>query len=119
MNVPLLRHAQVGDVAELAAIRADHVLHTHSAFDVVPPTHDDVCEWLTQFSEESPYQLLVAVQDHTVLGYAGPLRYRPKPAFDGTAEMSVYLAPQCRSRGISTTWFQHSTSRDTDGRHGP
>ena len=106
-----VRHAAGGDAPELAAIRAHYVLHTHSAFDVVPPTEDEMRAWVAQFDEQSAYQLLVAVEEGRLLGYAGTLRYRSKPAFDGTAELTIYLAADCRSRGVGSKLYSQLMAR--------
>lgn len=100
----------------IAAIREHYVLNSHSTFDTVPPTHDEVREWMGQFSEVTPFQLLVAIQDGVLLGYAATLRYRPKPAFDGTVELSVYLAPDMRSRGVGSALYAELFARSE--RHG-
>lgn len=111
-----VRHAEVRDVPALAAVRAHYVLHTHSACDVVAPTEEEMCAWSAQFAEESPHQLLVGVEDGRLLGYAATLRYRPRPAFDGTVELSVYLAPECRSRGVGSALYDELLARSV--RHG-
>ena len=111
-----VRHATDEDVAAIAEIRAHYVLNTHATFDVEPPTPDEVRQWLVQFSADSPYQLLVATDGAEVSGYAATLRYRPKPAFDGTVEVSVYLAPDVRSRGVGSALYRELFARSE--RHG-
>ena len=53
----------------------------------------------------SPYQLPVAIEDGVVLDYAATSRYRPRPAFDGTVELSVHLSPDARSRGVGSALY--------------
>jgi phosphinothricin acetyltransferase len=112
----LLRHARDDDAPRLAAIREHYVLNSHSTFDTVPMTLDEMREWMGQFSEGTPYQLLVAVEGDVVLGYAAALRYRPKPAFDGTVELSVYLAPDAKSQGVGSALYTELFTRSE--RHG-
>lgn len=106
-----IRHAQDGDQARIVDIRSHYVLHTHSTFDTVPPTRHEITSWLHQFSEETPYQLLVATHGGRVLGYAGTMRYRPKPAFDGTVEVSVYLEPDMTARGVGSALYRELFER--------
>lgn len=106
-----IRHAHDGDLPHIVGIRSYYVLHTHSTFDTVPPTADDVRSWLRHFSEGTPYQLLVASDGERVLGYAGTMRYRPKPAFDGTVEVSVYLDPEMRAQGIGSALYRELFER--------
>jgi phosphinothricin acetyltransferase len=107
----LIRHATDEDVPGIAAIRAHYVLNSHSTFDTVPPTTEEMREWISQFADGTPYQLLVAVEDDVLLGYAATLRYRPKPAFDGTVELTVYLAPNSRSRGVGSALYTELFAR--------
>ncbi len=107
----VVRHASHEDVAALVRIRTHYVLHTHSAFDTVPPSRADLDDWLTQFDEATAHQLVVAVRDGEVLGYAATLRYRPKPAFDGTVEMSVYLAPGRTAAGVGSALYRELLAR--------
>ncbi|MBR6682763.1 MAG: N-acetyltransferase, partial [Firmicutes bacterium] len=41
-----------------------------------------------------------------VAGYATLSSYRPKAAYDSTAELSLYIAPACRGRGVATALMQ-------------
>ena len=109
--MPRVRHAADVDVRALADIRAHYVLHTHATFATVPPTHEEVRSWMGRYAEGSPHQLLVAVEGEQVLGYAGTLPYRPTPAFAGTVEMSVYLAPDAQARGIGTLLYAELLTR--------
>ena len=107
----LIRHARDEDVSGVAAIRAHYVLNSHSTFDMVPPTDEEVRDWMSQFSDGTPYQLLVAIEDGVLLGYAATLQYRPKPAFDGTVELTVYLAPDRRSKGVGSALYTELFAR--------
>ncbi len=98
-------------MADIVRIRSHYVLHTHSTFDTVPPTADEVRRWLEQFGEATPYQLLVATEEDRVVGYAGTMRYRPKPAFDGTVEVSIYLDPEMRAKGVGSVLYRELFTR--------
>ena len=41
----------------------------------------------------APHRLLVAVQDGQIAGYASSSSFRPKPAYDSSIEVTVYLRP--------------------------
>ena len=106
-----IRHARERDVPDVVEIRTHYVLNTHSTFDTVPPTPDEVRSWLRQFSEGTPHQLLLATEGERVLGYAATMRYRPKAAFDGTVEVSVYLAPEMTARGVGSALYRELFER--------
>lgn len=112
-----VRPVRASDVPALVEIRTHYVLHTHSTFDTTPPTAEDMTRWLAHFDKNSAYQCLVAVgEDDEVLGYAATSQYRPKPAFDGTVEMTVYLQPDIRVRGAGSLLYAELFARAE--RHG-
>jgi phosphinothricin acetyltransferase len=49
---------------------------------------------------ESGYPHLVAVSDEIVVGYAYASAYRPRPAYRGTVEDSIYVRAGAEGRGI-------------------
>ena len=48
----------------------------------------------------------VAQSDAGILGFAYASPYRPRPAYDRTAEVSVYLAPQAQGRGFAQALYR-------------
>jgi L-amino acid N-acyltransferase YncA len=49
--------------------------------------------------------VLVATGGGVLLGYAYSGPFRPRPAYDGTKEVSVYLASRARGRGVATLLY--------------
>jgi phosphinothricin acetyltransferase len=56
-------------------------------------------------------ELLVAVEDGEVLGYARTGRFRDKPAYDSTCETSVYVAEAARGRRIGDALYRELLAR--------
>ncbi len=50
--------------------------------------------------------VLVAVRGDVVLGYAYSSPFRPRPAYAGTKEVSVYLASHARGLGVGTRLYE-------------
>jgi len=94
------RAARLDDLPRLTEIYNHYVLHSPATFDLEPKTVDQRREWLAQFAETGRYRLLVAEEDGVILGYAGTMRWRPKPAYDTTVETSIYCAPESVGRGV-------------------
>jgi phosphinothricin acetyltransferase len=94
------RAARLDDLPRLTEIYNHYVLHSPATFDLEPKTVDQRREWLAQFAETGRYRLLVAEEDGVILGYAGAMRWRPKPAYDTTVETSIYCAPESVGRGV-------------------
>jgi phosphinothricin acetyltransferase len=94
------RAARLDDLPRLTEIYNHYVVHSPATFDLEPKTLDQRREWLAQFAETGRYRLLVAEEDGVILGYAGTMRWRPKPAYDTTVETSIYCAPESVGRGV-------------------
>ncbi|HEX2559980.1 N-acetyltransferase family protein [Phenylobacterium sp.] len=98
----IVRAAQEGDAAALAAIYGHHVLTGFGTFEEVPPSHEEMEQRRRAVVERGlPY--LVAEEAGQVLGfaYAGP--FRPRAAYRYTVEDSVYVAPDAIGRGVGKT----------------
>lgn len=95
----IIRAANAGDAAALAAIYGHHCCHGFGTFEENAPTADDMAARLAGVQRYGlPY--LVAEVDGAVAGfaYAGP--FRPRAAYRYTVEDSVYIAPEQIGRGV-------------------
>ena len=111
-----IRPAALTDVPALARIRAHYVMNTHSVFATVPPSDEEVAAWVEGFADGTAHQLLVALDDGRLAGYASTSPYRPTPAFARTAELSVYLDPEVSGRGVGSALYGDLLERSA--RHG-
>jgi phosphinothricin acetyltransferase len=87
-----IRPAGLDDLPRLTEIYNHYVLHSPATFDLEPKTLDQRREWFAQFATTGRHRLLVADEAGLVLGYAGTMRWRPKPAYDTTVEAKLYAA---------------------------
>jgi len=94
------RAARLDDLPRLTEIYNHYVVHSPATFDLEPKTLDQRREWFSQFAEAGRHRLLVADENGVILGYAGAMRWRPKPAYDTTVETSIYCAPESVGRGV-------------------
>ncbi len=94
----VIRPAEAGDLAAIAEIYNDAVLHATATFDVEPWTEDEQGRWLQQHGH--PYAVLVADQKGEVMGWASLGPYRSKAAYRFTAEDSVYVRSDVQGGGI-------------------
>ena len=100
MSGLVTRAARLDDLPRLTEIYNHYVVHSPATFDLEPKTLDQRREWFSQFAEAGRHRLLVAEEDGVILGYAGTMRWRPKPAYDTTVETSIYCAPESVGRGV-------------------
>ncbi|MGA3195696.1 MAG: N-acetyltransferase family protein [Terriglobales bacterium] len=100
-----IRPAVRGELQRLTEIYNYYVVNTPVTFDIEPYTVERREAWFAQFGGSGRHRLLVAERDGTVLGYAGTTRFRPKAAYDTTAETTVYCAPEAVGKGIGSRLY--------------
>ena len=106
MSDHAIRIATPDDLEALTAIYNHYIVHSAITFDLQPFSTDERRAWFDDHSKPGPHRLLVAVNEHgTCLGYATSSRWRPKPAYDSTVEVSVYCHPDARGRGCGTALY--------------
>jgi len=99
MSETLIRPCVPDDLPEVRDIYADAVRHGLASFEVTPPDLAEMTRrWQTLDAGGYPY--LVAEGGGALLGYAYAGPYRPRPAYRGTVENSVYVAPEAKGRGV-------------------
>ena len=96
----IIRTAALKDMPRLLDIYNYEVLNGTSTFDLHPKTMDDRMEWFREHNIDN-HPLIVAEIDGKAVGYASLSPYRPKEAYAATVELSVYIDPGYRGRGIA------------------
>jgi L-amino acid N-acyltransferase YncA len=94
-----MRTAVAGDIAALAAIYGDHVLHGTASFEVEPPGEAEMARRFDEITSQG-YPYFVALDDAKVIAfaYAGP--FRARPAYRYSVEDSIYIDARWHRRGI-------------------
>jgi phosphinothricin acetyltransferase len=103
----LVRPAVVEDIPTMTAIYNHYVETSHVTFDVTPVSLENRLQWFGRFAESGPFRLVVAEQDGRVIGYAGSSRFREKPAYLTSVEMTVYVDPDVRGQGVGVQMYHH------------
>ena len=102
---PVIRHAVEADIEALANIYNHYVTATAFTFDLEPKSIEERLEWFAHFSLVGKNQLLVAVKDEVVIGYAGTGKFREKTAYGTSVEASIYLDPDLRRQGAGSLLY--------------
>jgi phosphinothricin acetyltransferase len=93
-----IRPAILDDLEPIREIYNDAILNTVATFDTVVKSPEDMKRW---FGDHVPrYPVLAAEQDKRAVGWASLSRWSDRPAYDGTAEVSVYVAEACWGRHV-------------------
>lgn len=95
-----IRPAVIKDMPRLLDIYNYEVLNGTATFDLHPKTMDERMEWFHGHNVDN-HPLIVAEADGKAVGYASLSPYRPKEAYAATVELSVYIDPEYRNRGIA------------------
>lgn len=94
-----IRDATTDDLETITGIYRHHVLTGLASFELTPPSVEQMRERFQALSAGG-YPYLVAEDAGELAGYAYAGPYRPRPAYRGTVENSVYVAPDRGGRGI-------------------
>ncbi|MDJ0932608.1 GNAT family N-acetyltransferase [Breoghania sp.] len=118
-----IRSACGDDIPAIATIYAEAVETGTASFELVPPDEREMLRRFEALSQGGfPYLVCLEAPEKAgggegrVLGYsyAGP--YRPRPAYRGTVENSVYVARDARRLGVGrallTRLIEETTARD-------
>lgn len=97
----LIRKAEKRDLQDLLDIYNYEVENGVATFDLHPKTIEQWETWFSLHNIEN-HPLIVAESDGKAVGYASLSSYREKEAYRATVELSLYVAPDYRRRGIAT-----------------
>ena len=96
-----IRTAERRDLSAMLDIYNYEVKNGTATFDVEPRAGAVGEAWFAAHNTGN-HPLLVAEEDGKVLGYASLSPYRDFDAYLQTVELSVYVAPESRGRGIAS-----------------
>jgi L-amino acid N-acyltransferase YncA len=101
----VIREASEGDLPQIQAIYAHHVLNGLASFEETPPTVEELRSRRDGvLALGLPY--LVAEVDGRIVGYCYATSYRSRPAYRHTVENSVYVREGCGGQGIGSALLQ-------------
>ena len=92
------------DLQSINDIYNHYVRHTHITFDVELWTLVQRQQWFSQFSEDR-YTLLVAKQQEQVVGFSYTSAFRPKQAYQQSAEVTIYTDTSLAPKGTGSNLY--------------
>lgn len=98
MSPVSIRLATIEDADAINNIYNDYVLTSLCTFHLEPVTDEERMEWIKQHSGK--YLATIAESNGKVIGWASLSNHRPRPAYNGTVESSVYIHKDFHRRGL-------------------
>jgi phosphinothricin acetyltransferase len=99
---PSVRLAEPDDATRIADIYNAGIAERSSTFETSSRASADVLDWL---GAGERFPVLVAVEAE-VIGWARIAAYSERPAYAGVGEVSVYVDPGGRGRGVGTALLE-------------
>lgn len=107
-----IRTVTLDDAERLLAIYSYYVENTAITFEYDPPTLEEFKSRISNTLKKYPY--LCILQGDTILGYAYAGPFHTRAAYQWTAEMTIYLAPDARKHGLGRLLYEALESRLKD-----
>ena len=95
-----IRTGRQEDAADLLEIMNYEITHNTATFDLREKSPEEWQQWMERHGRDN-HPLLVAEEDGRAVGYACLSPYREKEAYYTTVELSIYVHPAYRRRGIA------------------
>ncbi len=95
-----IRKAEEKDLQALLSIYNYEVINGAATLDLTPKTIDEWKRWYMAHTDS--HVILTAEENGIPIGYASLSGYREKEAYSSTVELSVYIDPNYRNKGVAT-----------------
>jgi L-amino acid N-acyltransferase YncA len=82
-----------------------YILNSTATFHSQKITIEELKEFL--FINHPKYPSFLIKENQEILGYCFLTRYKKRQAYDRTAEVSIYLKPECTGKGIGLLAMNH------------
>jgi phosphinothricin acetyltransferase len=102
-----IRDATAADLATIVAIYNAAIPGRLATADTEPITVESRTAWLAAHAPDA-YPLWVAEADDAIAGWLSFQPFYGRPAYRATAELSVYVSPSHRRRGVARALVAHA-----------
>ena len=99
-----IRAACVDDAEEILGIYRYYVQKTAISFEWETPTVEEFRARIASTLKKYPY--LVALREGRIVGYAYAHPFVGRAAYDWSAELTIYLAPEMKKQGLGRALYE-------------
>lgn len=96
----------LNDDAEAITEIYNYYISTSIATFELEQINADLVQGRIRACHAAGYVYLVAEDQNELVGYAYAHQYRPRPAYDRTAEISIYTKLGCERRGVASALYR-------------
>lgn len=100
-------HAVKEDLERIVDIYNTTIASRSVTADLEPVTAEDRMQWFEEHSEDHR-PIWVMKDGEAIIAWLSFSRFHSRAAYDATAEISVYIDPAYRSRGIGSLFFRRA-----------
>ncbi|MCI9481106.1 MAG: N-acetyltransferase [Oscillibacter sp.] len=104
MDALEIRLVTAEDAPGLLKVYEHYVRHTAISFEYEVPTLEEFRARIARTRQKYPY--FAAVENGRILGYAYAGPFVGRKAYDWSAELTVYLAPEAKGRGLGRKLYE-------------
>lgn len=105
----MVRPIKTIDIPRVCDIYNHYILATNASFEVDPVPVAEMERRVVEFTNAFPF--LVYEEEGDVLGFCYASKWRPRPAYHYTAEVTIYLDKEHLGRGIGKQLYQELFAR--------
>jgi L-amino acid N-acyltransferase YncA len=105
------RDAHINDLEKIVEIYNTTIAGRMVTADVEPIKTSDRTRWFHEHSPEKRPLWMVENDANEVIGWVSFQSFYGRPAYDATAEISIYLDPEKRGKGYGKRILQHAMSQ--------
>lgn len=97
----LFREASIEDLPVIVEIYNSTIASQKVTADIQPVSVDSKIQWFNNHNSKTrPLWVVEEVETRKIIGWFGLQDFYGRPAYQGTAEFSIYIAAEQRNKGI-------------------
>ncbi|MEL6370191.1 MAG: N-acetyltransferase family protein [Pseudomonadota bacterium] len=104
-NLPDIRAADVRDAAAINRLYNPFILETPVTFETDPVDDSARAAWIEALRADAKTPVVVAEREGEIVGLANASRFDPRPGYDVSVKVSVFVAPDHQGQGIARNLY--------------